>query len=178
MNRNNTAEAMLGEKELRRHLGEHLPGHMIPKVFVFVDEIPLTRNGKVDREALLALKGRLAGPDASYRKPRTQTERDIAAVWRSVLGVERVGLDQNFFDLGGHSLLMVELSRVLRRELGRDIPIVTLFQYPTVELLAEHLSKQQAGEDLLERASGRAEKRARALGRQKRPERVRRSTDE
>ena len=157
-----TAGAVLGEKELRRHLGERLPEHMIPKVFIFLEEIPLTRNGKVDREALLSLRGRPDAAGANYRKPRTQAERDIAAAWRRVLGVEREGLDQNFFDLGGHSLLMVELSRVLRKELGRDIPVVTLFQYPTVELLAGYLSKQHAEGDLLERASGRAEKRMRA----------------
>lgn len=173
-----TAGATLGEKELRRHLGEHLPEHMIPKVFVFIDEIPLTRNGKVNREALLALKGRAAGPGADYRLPRTQTERAIADVWRRVLRVERVGLDQNFFDLGGHSLLVVELSKALRNELGRDVPVVSLFQYPTVELLAGYLSGQHAQDDLLRRASGRAEKRARALGRQKMLARAGRRTDE
>lgn len=178
MSLSNTDATTVGERELRRHLGARLPEHMIPKVFVFLDEIPLTRNGKVDRAALLALKGRAGAPAAHHREPRTQTERAIAAAWRRVLRVERVGLDQNFFDLGGHSLLMVELGAVLRQELGRDIAIVALFQYPTVELLANHLSEQHAEEDMLERVSGRAEKRQRALARQKRPGRVRRSTDE
>lgn len=178
MGREESAWAAPGDRELRRHLGKHLPEHMIPKVFVFVEEIPLTRNGKVDREALSALKGRAAAPAADYRKPRTRAERSIAEAWRKVLGVERVGVDQNFFDLGGHSLLVVELSRALREELGRDIPIVTLFQYPTVELLAGHISEQHAEEDPLGRARARAEKRTRALRRQRRPGRAGRSTDE
>jgi acyl carrier protein len=97
--------------------------------------------------------------------PRTETERLIAAVWRELFEVEAVGLDENFFDLGGHSLLLLRAHTRLREELGRDLPVVALLRFPTVRALARHLSGEDgaARTDVKDRA--RRQKEALALAR-------------
>ena len=91
---------------LRNFLRERLPEHMVPSLFVFLDALPLTPNGKVNRRALPAVDR--AGGEArrGYMPPRTDVERTITAVWQDVLGLEKIGVNDNFFDLGGHSLLL------------------------------------------------------------------------
>jgi amino acid adenylation domain-containing protein len=131
--------------ELRRHLKERLPEYMIPSAFVQLAELPLTPNGKVDRRALPPPDGLgQATAAASYRPPQTEVERLLAGVWQEVLRVERVGLFDNFFDLGGHSLLLVQVQGKVREALGREVSLLELFQYPSIESLAAHLSRQQS----------------------------------
>jgi aryl carrier-like protein len=120
---------------LRPHLRQSLPEHMVPSDFVTVDAIPLTANGKVDRRALPAPTG---GGGAGLR-PETELEGRLAALWQEVLGVAAVGVEDNFFDLGGHSLLLARLQGRLERELGRAVPLVELFRSPTVRALARWL---------------------------------------
>ena len=132
--------------DLRGFLAQRLPAPMVPAAFMAVQELPLTANGKVDRRALASLKGALLDASkTSYAAPRTELEGWIAATWQEVLGVARVGVDDAFFDLGGHSLALVEIHARLRRKLGRDIPLVDLFRAPTVAALARHLSGEDAG---------------------------------
>ncbi len=118
--------------ELRRRLGELLPAYMIPQQFIQVQEIPLTANGKVDRKALARL-----GADQSsrleYIEPVTETERTIARIWSELLQVEKVSIDQNFFDIGGHSLLAISVIQKIDKEFGvrinhRDMMLNTLQQ--------------------------------------------------
>jgi amino acid adenylation domain-containing protein len=122
---------------LRRHLQGSLPDFMVPGAFVFLDSLPLTPNGKVDRGALP--RPGAAVRSTAYQAPETATDQAIAAVWREVLHVERVGLHDNFFDHGGHSLLLMQVQGKLRRLLDREIAIVDLFRYPTVAKLSRHL---------------------------------------
>ncbi|HSF41611.1 MAG TPA: amino acid adenylation domain-containing protein, partial [Thermoanaerobaculia bacterium] len=142
--------------ELRAFLRERLPEYMVPATFVFLDALPLTANGKVDRRALPAPdEGRVAREASAA--PAAGIEREIAAVWQEVLGVERVGVDDNFFDLGGHSLRLVEVQTRLREALGRDVPVVELFRHPTVAALATYLEgKGTAADSGIERARVRA----------------------
>jgi amino acid adenylation domain-containing protein len=143
--------------ELRAFLRERLPEAMVPAAFVAVPSLPLTANGKLDRAALLRL-----APDgpaveaAAYLAPASELERTIAEVWREVLGVERVGLRDNFFDLGGHSLKLMAAHSRLRRSLPREVSIVEMFQYPTVEALARYAGRGVDGEDGVETARARA----------------------
>jgi amino acid adenylation domain-containing protein len=126
---------------LRARLRETLPDYMVPAAFVPLAALPLLPNGKLDRKALPPPEA--AGPRAESTPailPRTAAERAVAGVWREVLGVPEVGIGDNFFDLGGHSLLLVRVQRRLREALGRDLPLVDLFRYPTVGALAGHLS--------------------------------------
>ncbi len=122
--------------DLRAYLGQRLPQHMIPAAFVTLETLPLTPNGKVDRRLLPVPEP--AGSSAPAA-PASELERRLAAVWCEVLGVEQLGVEDNFFDLGGHSLLLVRLERRLEEELGRQLPLMDLFRYPNVRALADHL---------------------------------------
>ncbi|MGK3966667.1 amino acid adenylation domain-containing protein [Sorangium sp. So ce118] len=126
--------------ELRKHLLGELPDYMIPAAFMWLDALPLSFNGKVDRKALPAPE--VARPEQSetYAPPRTRTEEQIASVWASLLQIERIGIHDNFFDLGGHSLLLVRMHAQLR-SLGHELKLVELFQFSTVSRLAEHLER-------------------------------------
>jgi acyl transferase domain-containing protein/acyl carrier protein len=128
--------------ELRNQLLSRLPEYMIPSTFVTLDQLPRTSHGKIDRQALLALKDKPRSRGA-YLPPRTQAERAVAAVWQEALSVDQVGLDDNFFDLGGHSLLMITARNRLQRVFDRRIPMVELFKHPTVRRLAEFLSPEE-----------------------------------
>jgi hypothetical protein len=124
--------------ELRRHLRARLPEYMVPAAFVVVEQIPITPNGKVDRRALPA-PGREWAERGSYAAPRTREEKLLASIWAGVLGVERVGVHDSFFDLGGHSLLLPQVQRRVSEAFQTRLPMVELFRHPTVAALAEHL---------------------------------------
>ncbi|PYI83203.1 MAG: hypothetical protein DME26_15455, partial [Verrucomicrobia bacterium] len=126
--------------ELRQFLKQELPDCMVPSAFVELEKLPLTPNGKVDRQALPGLEGIRATLDTAYVAPRSEPEKGIAKIWRDLLQVEQVGLHDNFFDLGGHSLLVVQAQARLRDTLGIDLPVVKLFQYPTISALTKFLS--------------------------------------
>ncbi|HEY0736386.1 MAG TPA: amino acid adenylation domain-containing protein [Herpetosiphonaceae bacterium] len=127
---------------LRQHLQAHLPSYMIPAAFVQLDALPLTPSGKLDRRALPAPEKR-AGAEQSYVAPRTELERRLAEIWQELLQVEHVGINDNFFDLGGHSLTIVQLHSACQTLIERDIPMVDLFKYPTISALAAYLSQEQ-----------------------------------
>ncbi len=133
-------------QEVRRFMAEKLPEYMLPSAIIWLERLPLTPNAKLDRKALPKPEGLRPSLDTPYMQPQTRLEQKIATVWQEVLGLEKVGLHDNFFDLGGYSLLMVRAQNGLRNTLTQDVPIVTLFQYPTVSALADHLSKQHQDE--------------------------------
>ncbi|HTQ80195.1 MAG TPA: phosphopantetheine-binding protein, partial [Thermoanaerobaculia bacterium] len=129
---------------LRAYLAGRLPPHMLPAAWVVLDALPLTANGKVDRRAL-ARRPPDAGPAAAaeFLPPRTPVEEILAAIWREVLGVERVGLRDDFFQLGGHSLSAARVLSRLRRELGVELPLGVLFESSTLESLAATVTAAQ-----------------------------------
>ncbi len=129
--------------DLRRYLMDTLPEYMVPSRFVFLDALPLTPNGKVDRNALpapLQQAAQPAGPD--YAPPSNGIERRLASVFESVLDLPKVGIRDNFFDLGGHSLLVAKLLRRVEMEFGRRLTMSVIFQSPTIEHLAPLLGAQ------------------------------------
>ena len=128
--------------ELAGFLRQTLPEYMIPGVFVTLPKIPLSPNSKPDRAALPPPPDAMAGPQVSFVPPRTRLEERIAAVWREVLGVPRVGIHDNFFGLGGHSLLILQTVARLREETGRPLSPIEMFEYPTVAALAKRLAPQ------------------------------------
>jgi amino acid adenylation domain-containing protein len=127
---------------LRVHLRARLPDYMVPSVFMAMETLPLSPNGKVDRKALPAPT---AAPRAAAR-PQSGVERRIARVWEEVLGISGVGLDDNFFEIGGHSMLVARMQERLAAELGREMTVVELFQFPTIAALAAHLDAASASE--------------------------------
>ncbi|MEP6916358.1 MAG: amino acid adenylation domain-containing protein, partial [Acidobacteriota bacterium] len=126
--------------ELRAHLAETLPDYMVPATFVPLDALPLTPNGKIDRAVLVEAVGVGAGESAPFAVPETAVEQAIAEVWRAVLQVDSVGADDNFFDRGGHSLLLMQVHRQLQQRFSGDLRILDLFRYPTVRALAAHIA--------------------------------------
>jgi len=130
-------------KELRQFLRNKLPDHMIPNDFVMLESLPLNSHGKIERGALPAPSGLRPELDTSFVLPRTEAERNIATVWQEVLRLEAVGVFDNFFDLGGHSLLMIQVHDKLRERFNFEVSMVELFEYPSINSLAEHLSREK-----------------------------------
>ena len=124
---------------LRAALRQSLPEYMVPAGFVHLAAIPMTVNGKVDRRALPPPE-RQPESAAAGEAPRTELEQGLAAVWREVLGLERVGLDDSFFDLGGNSIRIVQVAARLRERLGLKVPVAQLFQHATLRALGRHLA--------------------------------------
>ncbi len=147
--------------ELRAHLRTALPEHMVPAVFLNLDALPLSPNGKVDR-------ARLPEPDADavraqgtapFREPQTPLQRVLAALWGELLGLDLVGLDDNFFLLGGHSLLATRLASAVRETFGVEVPLRDLFEASTVAEQARRLTElgDRAGSDVAAIAAVAAE---------------------
>jgi amino acid adenylation domain-containing protein len=122
--------------ELRAHLRASLPEYMVPAAFVALQRMPLTPSGKIDRRALPDPEDVRAEAETTFLAPRTRTERRLADAWREVLRVEQVGVDDNFFDLGGHSLLVTQLASRIRTEFGVELPMASVFEAPTLAALA------------------------------------------
>ena len=146
--------------ELRRHLQARLPEFMVPAQVVLLPALPLTPNGKVDRKALPAPEAWRGADTTPVVQLDNGLETLIATVWQQVLGVPRIGADDNFFDLGGHSLLVVQVLAQLREATGRDLPLTAMFRVPTVRALASYLqrgdhSNAQALDTSEERGSAR-----------------------
>ena len=135
---------------LREALQKTLPPYMVPSRLVFLSELPLTANGKLDRRALESL-GREQQEARSEVGPRDLIELRLIQIWQELLSLPSVGSDDDFFELGGHSMLVVLLMARIERELGRRLPPATLFRAPTVEALARIL-RQETGEPLPQRS--------------------------
>ncbi|RKH46637.1 amino acid adenylation domain-containing protein [Corallococcus sicarius] len=146
---------------LRAFLLERLPEYMVPSNVVVLERMPLSPNGKADRKALPAPESGGADPSRPFVAPGTAIEQQIAQAWKDLLHVERVGLDDPFFELGGNSLLALQLHRRLTAELGVQLALTDLFQYPTVRALATRLSRreEQPSEDAAQSGRSRAEAR-------------------
>jgi amino acid adenylation domain-containing protein len=144
----------------RATLRRKVPEYMVPNLFVVLDALPLTPNGKVDRKALPVprVQAVIAAPDLVM----SPAQQRVAASWRDVLAADRVGLRDNFFDIGGHSLLLVKLQVRLQRDFGIEFPLIELFQRTTVEAQAERLASKPSDDGALQRARARAERQAHA----------------
>ena len=128
---------------LRSYLKDQLPEYMIPSAFVLLDDLPLTPNGKVDRNALPSPDQNRLAKVGGYQSPRTMMEQALAGIWAEVLGMEKVGVHDNFFDLGGHSLVAVRLVNLIKRKIGRTVRIAHIYQAPTVERMASILDARE-----------------------------------
>jgi acyl-CoA synthetase (AMP-forming)/AMP-acid ligase II/acyl carrier protein len=121
--------------ELREYLRERVPDYMIPAAFVMLDALPLTPNGKIDRRALPAPQGDF-DKEKGFVAPRNEVEEQLAQIWQEILGVKSISVTNNFFEVGGHSLLAVRLMARVEQHWGRTLPLATLFQGGTIEHLA------------------------------------------
>ncbi len=149
-----------GTAELVRLLKLRLPDYMIPSAFVTLTAFPLTSNGKLDKAALPVPENRIE-TSLPYTPPANAIENLLATTWAEVLGVERIGVHDNFFDAGGNSLLVVQAHAKIRVQFGRELPVVRMFQYPTVATLARWIAGEQ--ETDLKVVRNRADKQKQAL---------------
>ncbi|MEA2694109.1 MAG: hypothetical protein QOJ16_3496, partial [Acidobacteriota bacterium] len=152
--------------ELKRFLAGRLPAYMLPATLVRLAALPLTAHGKVDRDALPVPDAARPELESAYTAPVSPAERRIAEVWQRVLRLEKVGIDDNFFDAGGHSLLMVEVQAQLQEVLATEIDLVALFEHATVRSLAAHLRGGDSAPSL-SHVHERAERQQRAAERKR-----------
>jgi len=160
------SEASLLSK-LRNCLQAELPTYMMPAAFVFLDAFPLMPNGKIDRRSLPKPEQNRQSLTVPYTAPQTAIEQAIAQVWQEVLHANEVGTNDNFFDLGGHSLLLVQVKARLQEILERDISVVELFQHPTISSLARYLSDREGRDIASDAIDRRVLQQKAALNRQK-----------
>ncbi|WP_109607062.1 polyketide synthase [Mucilaginibacter oryzae] len=126
---------------LRKKLGEHLPDYMLPSAYVWLKDLPKTTSGKVDRKALPKPDIKRPELDVLYKAPSTPTEKKIATVLIDLLQFDKVGIHDNFFQLGGNSLLALKTVALLKQRFGYDVPVTKLYQYPTIEGMANLISR-------------------------------------
>jgi amino acid adenylation domain-containing protein len=143
---------------LREFIRAKLPDYMIPEVFISLEKLPRTPTNKVDRKKLTAIEWQDHIKPTPIQEPKTPIEQTIAAVWQSVLRIKDIGLDENFFDLGGHSLRLMQVHGKLKEMLDQEVRITDLFRYPTIQALATFLSRDKAEVTDFKAARDRAEK--------------------
>ena len=136
---------------------------MVPSYFQFLDAFPYQANGKVDRQKLPEIQFHRPDLGTAYLAPRSELEEKIAQIWKNVLGIDEVGINDNFFDLGGHSLLVSRVLNQLRMVVAQEISVVNLFQYPTIASLSQFLTqknitqhKEEADQWIAKLKAGRA----------------------
>ncbi len=129
-------------EEVREFLKQTLPDHMVPSVFMVLETLPLSPSGKVDRRALPSTNGFKPNSAKGFGAPADELELKLTRLWEKVLGIDAIGVNDNFFELGGHSLLAVRLFALIEKLFGKNLPLATLFQAPTVKQLARALREE------------------------------------
>ncbi|MCD6569379.1 MAG: amino acid adenylation domain-containing protein, partial [Deltaproteobacteria bacterium] len=132
--------------DLRAYLKESLPEYMVPSRFMRMESLPLTPNGKVDRKALPEPEGLRPDMESEYVAPRNEVEEIVADIWKEILGLDKVGIHDNFFDLGGHSLKVTQVVSRIRKKLGVDLPVRSVFEEPTIEGLCRVIASLDSSE--------------------------------
>jgi amino acid adenylation domain-containing protein len=160
------SDKSIDAESLKDYLKQKLASFMIPRELMILPRIPLNPNGKVDRNALPKPGSGKSGSSVDFIPAHSETEKALAAIWREVLGIDHVGIRDNFFDIGGTSVLSVKIISKIREILNTDIPIVRIYHYPTIELMANFISRgQQTG--AYADAIDRAQKQRNAFARRK-----------
>jgi len=165
---NSASEEQRFVSGLRSFLRKKLPEHMVPSTFTLLDRLPLTPNGKIDRKSL-PVPGNISPAEATYVAPRSDLEQTLARIAQEILNIERIGVNDNFFEAGGTSLHLIQFQRRLRGVLNREIAVAAVFQHPTISLLAAFLYSGTSENAFLRQAQERARKHKSTLRRPDRP---------
>ena len=146
------------DQELRQFVRQRLPEYMTPALFVRLEALPRTANGKIDRARLPKLEASRSATATEFLAPRSGVEQQIAQIWQQVLKLEQVGVHDNFFDLGGHSLLLAQVHSQLREVFRIDLALIKLLEYPTISALAKYLDQPEPAhaQPVLEQSRDRA----------------------
>jgi hypothetical protein len=153
-----------GWHEVREFLRERLPEFMLPSGCMFLDQMPLSQNGKVDRKKLPPFETTPLRLSEIATTPRTEAQQTVAEIWKKVLGGNEIGLDDNFFEVGGNSLLMAEVECELKPRFEKSFTIMDLFEHPTVRTLAARLTGAEGERNPVSSAHDRALRQKMALG--------------
>ncbi len=157
-----------GSESLKEYLRSRLPSYMVPSQWLRLPSLPQTPNGKIDRRALPAPGLDHSTTATSFVAPEGELQQKLAELWKSVLGREQLGIDDNFFDLGGHSLLVVVLHRQLREQVEPSLSLTDLYRFPTIRTLCDHLANDESGM-ALQQSVDRAQRRREAFQRRRGP---------
>lgn len=162
-----TASENTDTVSIREFLRKDLPEYMVPNDVVVLDAMPLTPNGKLDRKQLPSPQDTAQAETAEYEAPKDEVQQIIVNVWQETLKLEKVGIKDNFFDLGGHSLLVIMVHHLLQDKLTTPISLTDLYRFPTIESLTQHLNSSDQNESL-KKSSDRASRRRERMGLRKR----------
>jgi amino acid adenylation domain-containing protein len=160
-------EEQLAIADLRAYLQGQLPDYMVPAIFMTVEAMPKTPSGKIDRRALPAPDSQRQEQSQSYAAPQSELEKVLAGIWSKLLKLDRVGIHDNFFEIGGNSLMTLQIAVQVRTLLQKDLPIVKLFQHPTIAQLANYLNQGQTTSPSTNKFQDRADRQKAAFKRQK-----------
>jgi len=153
-------------EELREYLKNKIPSYMVPSSFTALDSMPLTPNGKSDRKTLPTPDVGKQNDSVAFIPPETKTEIAIAEIWKEVLGTEKISSNDNFFDLGGHSLLLIKVHKAIQEKRTKAVSIVDMFQYPTINSLSNHFNQKMESNKSLDKIQKQAMLRKMALKKQ------------
>ncbi len=156
----------INSEELRIYLQKSLPDYMVPQYLIKLETIPLSPNGKADRKALPSPKFE-RNPFSKYVSPSRAEEETVATIWKELLGLDQVGIDDSFFDLGGHSLLIIQMVGKLKKMFEKEIKITDLFRYPTIRKLVEYLTEEKKTDSISTKSAERAKKQQAAMRKKK-----------
>ncbi len=162
----------IDDNVMRLFLKNHLPDYMIPSAFTQMEHFPLTSNGKLDQKALPDPEAGAKGQ--TFVKPGSEVERKLAAIWQEVLQIEQVGINDSFFDLGGHSLGIVQVQGKIKEVFDKDVNVVDMFKYPTISSLAKFLSDEDSSKQAIKKSMDRASRQREATKMQQQRTRSRR----
>jgi amino acid adenylation domain-containing protein/FkbM family methyltransferase len=165
-------DPILKKADLAAYARERLPEFMVPSNFILLDALPLLPNGKLNRQALLQSLYTAKDEERVFVAPSTPLEKLLAGIWSEVLKTDRIGIHDNFFDLGGHSFLAIKAHSRLSKTLGRDVPLLKLFEHPTLQTLASFLEQTEEKPVPVAQTEQWAEKRRQAIIGQRQPRRV------
>jgi acyl-CoA synthetase (AMP-forming)/AMP-acid ligase II/acyl carrier protein len=158
---------VLTTEALKEYLLKKLPEYMVPAVFMTIPELPLSANGKINRKALPEPNQDRPVLEQVYFSPSNTTEQNLADIWCHILTLERIGVNDNFFDLGGNSLLIVRVASLVENKMCISIPIAKMFQYPTIRSLAKYMDSGSEVNKLQVNISERARQRRKNVARKK-----------
>ncbi|MEM9819581.1 MAG: amino acid adenylation domain-containing protein, partial [Bacteroidota bacterium] len=143
------SDESLNPKDLRQHLNQHLPHYMIPTHFVQLEQIPITPNGKVDKKALPDPIEQALSSGVEYVAPRNEAEEQLVAIWSELLLLpeDKISIDDNFFDLGGHSMKLVQLNNLIKQKMNLELSMVDMFKFGSIRLLGDYLENGNASSE-------------------------------
>ncbi len=154
--------------EIRQFLSERIPAYMVPSFFMFLEAFPLSHNGKLDTSKLPEPDWRSNRIDEEIIKPQNDIQRIIASTWENILSLDAISINDNFFNLGGTSILMIQVRRMLSVSLREEVDITLLFRYPTINTLAEYLTKKNDTSPIDQKTVERIDKQKKSYGQKRR----------